>query len=649
MNIEQKVVASMQGLSVDAINKANGGHIGSAIDMCPIMFALIGKKLKFYKDDPKWISRDRLILSAGHASMSFYSMMHFMNLLSIEDIKNHKKMNSKTPSHPEIDAFDFVDASTGPLGQGIAMGVGMAIAEKKMSIKINKGNYKIIDNYTYVISGDGCLQEGVALEALQLAGTLKLNKFILIHDFNKIQLDSPTNITNNIDFIAYFKALNFNTIEVQEPTINLIEKAIDEAKNSDKPTYIMVHNTIAPHTPFENSPKGHSGTLTTEQTLQFKKNLGLENMEPFNYDEDVYTYCAQLWNKKKIDYDNWVASLANHKKDFPWIHSLFNETINNKTNYDFSKIALKQDNLAIRDYLNTFCEIVENYYPFLIGGSADLGSSTKIQFLDYFYNGGQKISYGVREFAMSAINNGINLYDGLKTIDATFLVFADYAKATLRLGSQMKLPAVHIYSHDSYQVGGDGKTHQPIEQLTMLRSIPNLLAIRPCDKYELYKALNFAYNQNEYQIAIIASRQNLKTFNKHPKGEISPAYFIDKNKDFDISILATGSEVELAHKVSLELKNNGVVSNVISVPILQNLINNDKLAKKLMLNKKPIFIIEASNDPLWYKLSKYNKVDGHFATDYGYSDDGQIVYEYMGFTVDNIINKINKFLKNKQK
>ncbi|MCE6090855.1 transketolase [Mycoplasmopsis agalactiae] len=644
MDINQKVIASMQAIALDSINNAGGGHIGSAIDICPIMYAVVAKHMKISSQESKWISRDRLILSAGHASMSFYSMMHFLGLLSLDELKHHKRHHFKTPSHPETDAFEFVDASTGPLGQGVAMGVGMAIAEKRMSLKINKGNTRVIDNYTYVIAGDGCLQEGVALEALQIASVMKLNKFILIHDYNKIQLDTKVSDVSNVDFLSYFKAIGFNVIEVNEATYLNVDKAITEAKKSDKPTYIMVHNIIAPFTPFENTTKGHHGILTSEQTLEFKKAIGLKNTIPFEYDKDVYEHCQLLMSNKENEYQNWLIELENHRKEFPWIHSLLLEAINNKTNYDFSNILIKQDDLAIRDYYKTFSEIVDFSYPFLIGGGADVGSSTKVKFADSVLDYGQRIDYGVREFAMTAINNGINLYGGLKTVDSTFLAFSDYAKGALRLGAIMKLPAVHLYSHDSYLVGDDGLTHQPIEQVTVLRSIPNLLVIRPCDKYELVMGLNYAYNNTNTQVVIIGTRQPIKTMHSTKFLDFTPASFVYENKAFDISILASGSEVELAYKTALELKNHRIKANVISVPVLQKLVDNDELAKELKLDQKPIFVLEASNDPLWYKLSKHNKIDGHFACDYGFSDKGNVVYEHMGFNVVNIISKIKSFL-----
>ncbi|MCA8839118.1 transketolase [Mycoplasmopsis bovis] len=644
MNINQKVVASMQAIALDSINNAGGGHIGSAIDICPIMYAVVAKHMKISADHPKWISRDRLILSAGHASMSFYSMMHFLGLLSLDEMKNHKRKHSKTPSHPETDAFDFVDASTGPLGQGIAMGVGMAIAEKKMSLKINKGNTKVIDNYTYVIAGDGCLQEGITHEALQIASVMKLNKFILIHDYNKIQLDTKVSDVSNVDLFAYFKALNFNVIEINEASYDNIDKVITEAKKSDRPTYIMVHNIIAPFTPFENTTKGHHGILNSEQTIEFKKAIGLENKAPFEYDSDVYEYGRTIMANKAKSYDEWLVELDNHKKQFPWIHSLLLETINNETNYDFSNILVKQDDLAIRDYFKAFSEIVDFSYPFLIGGGADVGSSTKVRFADSILDYGQRIDYGVREFAMTAINNGINLYGGLKTADSTFLAFSDYAKGALRLGGIMKLPAVHLYSHDSYLVGDDGPTHQPIEQVTVLRSIPNLIVIRPCDKYELVMGLNYAYNNTSTQVAIIGTRQPIKTMHSSKFSEFMAASLIYENKEFDISILSSGSEVELAYKTAVELKNLGIIANVISVPVLQKLVDNDELVIKLKLDKKPMFALEASNDSLWYKLSKYNKIDGHFASEYGFSDKGNVVYDSMGFNVNNIVDKVKQFL-----
>ncbi|UUD35419.1 transketolase [Mycoplasmopsis caviae] len=643
--IENKLIASMRGIALDSINKAKGGHIGMAIGAANITYSLLGKELKFSKTDPKWINRDRFVLSAGHGSMAYYSIMHFLGLLSKEDMQNHKTLHSKTPSHPELEYTSFVDASTGPLGQGVAMAVGMALSLKSLQNRFNRKKYDLIDHYIYALHGDGCIQEGVALEAIQFAGTNKLDRLILIHDYNNAQIDTRAQDVNNIDFVKYLEACNFATFIVKEDKPELILEAIKKAKASKKPSYIQVHTKIAKNTKFEDSPKGHHGLLKEEDTIEFKKKCGLASYAPFEYDSDVYDYGKELLTKKEEAYKEWVKLYEKYKKEFPNEADELEGLYNNKEKYDFSDITFSETNVATRNYFAPIMQKIDQQYKNIVGGSADLTSATKVGFSKNIVDGGKNIHYGIREFAMVAINNGIYLHSHLRTIDSTFLSFADYEKGALRLGSIMKIPSVHVFTHDSYQVGGDGPTHQPVEQLSMLRSIPNLKVIRPMDESEVKVAFNYALNQSEYQVAIIGCRQNVKSYNLHKENQLMPAYVIKAAKNHDISILASGSEVDLAEKVANKLVGAGVKAQVISVPLLQDLINDEKLIKSLNLDKKPMFVIEASNDTLWYKLSKYNKIDAMLADGYGYSADGFEVYKIKGFSLENAQKRILEFLK----
>ncbi|UUD36934.1 Transketolase [Mycoplasmopsis californica] len=641
MNLDKKVIASMQGIALDAINKAGQGHIGMAIGAAPITYTLFSKLLHINKNDPKWINRDRFVLSAGHGSMSMYSIMHFLGLLSVEDIKNHKKLYSKTPSHPEIDSQDFVDASTGPLGQGIAMGVGMALSQKYLQNRVNKPGLNVIDHNIYVLHGDGCVQEGVALEAIQLAGTLNLDKLILIHDFNDVQIDSRANEVNNIDLVSYFQAQNFATFVVTEPTPENIEAALEKAKNANKPSYVQIHTVIAANTPVENTSAGHNGILDPEKTLAFKAKLGLDNKEPFEYDEDVYVHAQKHWEEKEKTYSEWQKTFEEFKKSHPEDFEFLN-TLKEKTyKFDFSKVTFSETNVATRNYFSPIMKELENN-PYIIGGSADLAAATKIKFAKTISEGGKYIKYGIREHAMTAINNGIFLHSNLKTIDSTFLAFADYAKGALRLGALMEIPSVHVYTHDSYQVGGDGPTHQPFDQIPMLRAMANVKVIRPCDETEMKFGFDKALNQNKEKYAIIACRQGIKSFNLLK--EFKSAYVVKSTPKFDISLLASGSEVGLATEVADALAKENIKAQVVSVPLLQELVDNDKLAKELKLDKKPMFAIEATNDSMWFRLSKYNKIDAHLASTYGYSEDGGKVYALKGFSVENLVKKVKSFL-----
>ncbi|UVD81822.1 transketolase [Mycoplasma iguanae] len=645
INLEkhEALVSAMRGISLDAINHAKQGHLGMALGATNLIANLVGNVMKFTTKDPKWINRDRFVLSAGHGSLTIYSLYNFLGILNKEDLINHKILNSKTPSHPEMDKLEFVDASTGPLGQGIAMGVGMAIAQQYLAQKFNKKNYRIIDNHIFVVHGDGCIQEGVALEAIQLAGTLKLNKLILIHDYNAMQIDSSSAEVNNIDFQQYFKSQNFNVIIMENDNTQNFLAAIELAKKSDQPTYIQVRTEIAKGTAVANTPKGHNGILSPEATIQYKKALDFKTFEPFEYDESNYQYGAQIIKDKNQKYDQWKELFTEYSNHFPELANELLKLINNQLPLPSFDVSFAKSNLATRDYIPTIMEHIDQNAWNVLGGSADLKAACKVGWNLDFWQGGKNIKYGIREFAMTAINNGINLYSNFKTLDATFLVFSDYAKSALRLASLMELTNIHIYTHDSYQVGGDGPTHQPIEQITGLRSIPNFKVVRPCDESEMLLAFKKAFSSKKEQYAIIGCRQPLKSYNL-AKNNLEAAYHIIENDHFQLTLLASGSEVELAEKVLNILKSENILAQLISVPILNDLVNDEVLIKKLKIDQKPIFAIEASNDSMWYKLATYNKFNGHFSDTFGASADGQIVYELHGFEANQIAQKILKWL-----
>ncbi|TCG11566.1 transketolase family protein [Mycoplasma todarodis] len=642
--MKNKIINSMRSIALDSINRAGQGHIGMAIGSAPITYSIIGENLKFVKEDPKWMNRDKFVLSAGHASMSQYSIMHFMGLLSVEDMKNHKVYGSKTPSHPEIDMFDYVDATTGPLGQGVAMAVGMAISERYLSKKYNRTNLPIIDHNVFALHGDGCLQEGVALEAIQLAGTMQLDKLIIIQDYNAVQIDSRTEEVNNINIIDFFKSQKFDTFEVTDPTPENISNAIALAKLSDKPSFIQVHTVIAPGTPFENQSNGHNGTLSETQTAEFKRKWGLKNETPFEYDADVYESAEKLWEPKNAQYKAWNVLVEEYQIKYPDVYKELLDIYNDENHIDLSQVEFTESDVATRNYIAPIMEYLEKETANFIGGSADLKAATKVGFSKDVKDGGKNIKYGIREFAMGAINNGIHLASGLRTVDATFLTFADYMKPAMRLGSLMKIPSVHVFTHDSYQVGGDGPTHQPIDQIPMLRSMPNMTVIRPCDESEMKGAFQYALTAKNEQVSIIACRQPIKSFNTLKSNEFKSAYIIKDSVNFQATLLATGSEVELAVRVYEELKEEGINVRVISVPNLQGLVNDDELARALLLDRAPMLAIEASSDSYWFRLSKYNKINAHLAKDFGHSAPGDVIYEKHGFNSTNIKKMVKELI-----
>ncbi|NQZ29319.1 MAG: transketolase [Mycoplasmatales bacterium] len=642
--MKNKLINSMRSIALDSINKAGQGHIGMAIGSAPITYSIIGESLKFVKEDPKWINRDKFILSAGHASMSQYSILHFLGLLSIEDMKNHKIYGSKTPSHPEVDMLDYVDATTGPLGQGVAMAVGMAISQRYLATKYNKPNLPIMNHNIFALHGDGCLQEGVALEAIQLAGTMQLDKLIIIQDFNSVQIDSRTEEVNDINIIDFFKSQKFDTFEVTEPTADNISNAIQLAKKSKKPSFIQVHTTIAPGTPFENTSSGHNGILDKEETIKFKEKWGLKNKVPFAYDDDIYEFASKLWEPKNKKYAEWKEMMKEYKEKFPKEYKELNDIQKDEFKIDLSKVEIKESDVATRNYIAPIMEYLECQTFNFIGGSADLKAATKVGFSKDVKDGGKNIKYGIREFAMAAINNGIYLASGMRTVDATFLAFADYMKPAIRMGALMNIPSIHVFTHDSYQVGGDGPTHQPIDQIPMLRAIPNMTVIRPCDESEMRAAFQYALNTQKEQVAIIACRQPIKSFNSLKSSHLEAAYIIKDVENFQVTLLATGSEVELAIKTQKQLLQEGINARVISVPNLQRLVNDEKLVKKLLLDKAPMFAIEASSDSYWFRLSKYNKINAQLAKEFGHSAPGDVIYEKHGFNTQNIIKMVKELI-----
>ncbi|MBU4690116.1 transketolase [Mycoplasma sp. ES3157-GEN-MYC] len=650
MNKDKLLVSAMQGLALDTINKAKGGHSGMALGAAEITETLFTKHLNITNLNPKWVNRDKFLLSAGHGSVSIYTIMHYMGLLTLDDMKNYRNLNSKTPAHPETDAFEYVDASTGSLGQGIAMGVGMAIARDFLANKFNKPDFKLFDHSVYVLHGDGCLQEGIAHEAIQLAGTLQLDKFVLIHDFNKIQLDSEVKMVNNTDLMKYFEAMNFNVFRIDSSTEN-IDKIFNEIKQINGPTYIQIHTKIAQHTPNEGTVKGHSGVFDEQTTIEIKNKLKLDFTEPFKYDISNYEYAQSFWKNKNLRYGNWNKLVENYNTKYPELSIELDKLLKNKIQYDFSKINYTKANLSTREYTKQILNFIEQNYWSYIGGSADLTSSTNVGFQKDFTLGGHNLRYGIREHAMTAINNGINLTTNLKTFASTFLAFSDYAKGALRMASLMKLPAINIYSHDSYAIGSDGPSHQPIEQITMLRAIPNMKVLRPCDENEITWAFNYAMNQNDHQISIITSRQNLESFSSdiNTLNTTNCVRLINTLKGRSthfLTLLASGSEVMLANKAAKKLNSDlGINVRIFSVPFLQELTEKREIIQKLSIDKYPILAIEASNDCTWYKFAQYTELDVVLASNFGASADAKTVYEMNGFNIQNIVSRALKLLK----
>ena len=649
MNIENKAVNTLRMLSVDQIENANSGHPGLPLGAAPMAYALFKNHLVRDSKDLNWKNRDRFVLSAGHGSALLYSLFYLFDYgLSLDDLKNFRQLDSKTPGHPEYGHTRGVEATTGPLGQGIAMAVGMAIAEEKLAALYNKDDLKLVDHYTYALVGDGCLMEGISNEASSLAGTLKLDKLIVLYDSNKISIEGSTDLAFSENVCDRYKALGWDTFVVHDGNdLDEINAKIEEAKKSDKPALIEVKTKIGYGSPREDSAKAHGEPLGKEDRKSTREFFGLPD-EDFYVDEDVKAHfqkiveenTARVNEKKKIEeeyakkypkeYEDYLAAFNLEKKE------LLEDSYYDSFDKDMATRAISGEvlNKIAKDSIHIF------------GGSADLGPSNKTMLKgeEYFSADnrlGRNITFGVRENAMGAITNGILLHGGLRTYASTFLVFSDYLKPTIRLAALMNLPNVYIFTHDSIGVGEDGPTHQPIEHLAMLRSIPGIVVIRPADGRETAASLNLAFNSKNTPFVLALSRQNLPQLENSSRDIYRGAYIIKKEEgELEKIVIATGSEVSLALEAAEGLK--GV--RVVSMPSMEmfDAQSSDYKEEILPSNITKRISLEALSSFGWHKYIGMKGMAISIDT-FGASGKGAEVFERFGFTKENIRRKIQEF------
>lgn len=658
MDVKQKVINTIRVLSAEAIEKANSGHPGLPLGAAPAAFTLFNEHLKHNPKNPDWINRDRFILSAGHGSMLLYSLLNLYGYgLKIEDLENFRQFDSLTPGHPEYMHTKGVEASTGPLGQGIAMGVGMAIAERHLAALFNKDDNKLIDHMTYILCGDGCLQEGISNEASSLAGTLKLNKLVVLYDSNNITIEGDTEVAFTENVRARYEALGWNTLYVEDGNdIEAISKAIAEAKkSSDKPTLIEIKTKIGyGATGKEGTAGAHGAPLGAESLAALRKNLQYEE-EGFNVGQDVLDYmkekCEELDKYEEDWYKQLEAYKAKYKADYDKLMSFYDKEVSEEVLKAMTDIELKDDasRASSGKVLNKVSHVLEN----IIGGSADLGPSNKSVMNDekYFSSEcpeGRNIHFGVREHAMAAICNGILLHGGLRSYAATFLVFSDYMKPSIRLASLMNLPAIYILTHDSIGVGEDGPTHQPIEHLAMLRSIPNINVIRPADSREVIYAWQSALMSKETPTCLILSRQGLKLLDNSSEEALKGGYIVHKEaKDaIDAIIIATGSEVALSIEAAKDLEAKGKSIRVVSMPSQEIFLRQDKeyIEKVLPSNVKRRVSVEALSTMPW---GKFVGLEGTaIGIDrFGSSAPGKVLFEKYGITKEHVEEEVSKLIE----
>ena len=658
MDISNLSIATIRSLGIDTINKANSGHPGMVLGSAPALYTLFNKELNIYNKEENWINRDRFVLASGHASALLYSLLHLDGFdVTIDDLKNFRQLHSRTPGHPEIEMTHGVDASSGPLGQGIPMATGMAMAEKFLASQYNKENFDIIDHYTYVLCGDGDMQEGVTYEAASLAGHLSLGKLIVLYDANKVTLDGPLSMSFSENVKKRYEACNWQVIEVKDGNdIQEIHKAIKKGKKEQyKPTLIIVNTVIGFGSANQGTNKVHGAPLGKEDGKNTKLSYGFDQ-EEFYVPEEVYEDFKKSIKRGKSKFNKWNKLFKEYKNQYPQEAKQLEDAIDGKYTLDVEEIIKNYPaghNDATR---NTSLEIIQEVAkqnPTFLSGTADLASSTKTQIKgqnnfsveDY---SGRNLVFGIREFAMVAILNGMTLHKGVKVSAGGFLVFSDYFKAAVRMACLMKLPIILPLSHDSIAVGEDGPTHQPIEQFAMLRSIPNMHVIRPGDAVEMAAAWKLAIESKENPTALILTRQNVETMaGSSVEGVSKGAYIIGKEeKQCDAIIIASGSEVNLAMNAKTELLKKGIDVRVVSMPCQEIFDQQDKAYKQSVLpnDVRKRLSVEMASSFGWHK---YVGLDGIVMSidEFGRSAPANQVIESFGFTVDKVVENVEKLVK----
>lgn len=654
-------INTIRTLSIDAVQKANSGHPGMPLGCAPIVYHLYRNVIKHNPANPNWINRDRFILSAGHGSMLLYSILHLCGYdISLNDLKSFRQWGSKTPGHPEYKHTPGVEMTTGPLGQGFATAVGMAVARDYLAAIFNENGIKIFDHFIFCLCSDGDLMEGISHEAASFAGHQKLGKLIFFYDDNGITIDGQTNLAYSDDVEKRFLSYNWNVFRINDVN-NLVEldvitnKAIE---NSDKPVLIISKSIIGYGSPNkQNKSSSHGSPLGEEEVKLTKKNLNWAWEDDFYVPEEVRRHFEEVKINGSKSEKNWKKLLEIYSEQYPEKWNLLYQYLKNKIDYEWeNNLPNFVDSMATRQASGKVISELSKQIPFLIGGSADLSESNNtfvkdVGVFNLSNRSGKNIHFGVREHAMAAILNGIALHSNLIPFGGTFLIFSDYLKPSLRLAALMGVKVIYVFTHDSIGLGEDGPTHQPIEQLVSLRAIPNNILIRPCDANEVVEAWKFAIKHKAGPVSLILTRQKVKTLDRsklaHQQGLNFGAYILKDSNKIDLILLASGSEVELALNAADELEKKGFGIRVISFPSWEIFELQSEDYKKHILpdNIKKRIVIEAGRGIGW---EKYIGEKGIAITieSFGASAPDKILFEKFGFTVDNIVNKAIKLLYN---
>jgi transketolase len=662
--IDDLSVNTVRFLSIDMVQQANSGHPGLPLGASPMAYVLWSRFLRFNPVDPHWSNRDRFILSAGHGSALLYSLLHLFGYdLPLEEIKRFRQFGSKTPGHPESLVTPGVEVTTGPLGQGFANGVGVAIAEAYLAAQFNLPDYKLIDHYTYGIVSDGDLMEGIASEAASLAGHLKLGKLIYLYDDNKISLDGSTSLAFTEDVPTRFRAYGWQTLTVEDGNdLQAIEFAIQQAQeDTERPTLISVKTVIGYGSPQAGTSKVHGNPLGEENLSKTKKFFGEDSDKTFYISEEVKTYLSQQGKKGAALQEQWNKQLDEFTKAYPEKANLLKLCLSGKLPDAWDKdlpVFSINEAMATRQASGKALDALKKNMPWMIGGSADLASSNEtpkkeeLSFQSGHYQN-SNIWFGVREHAMGAILNGMASHSGLHVYGGTFLTFSDYMRGAIRVAALSEAPVTYIFTHDSIGLGEDGPTHQPVEHITALRTIPNLTVIRPGDANETVEAWRIAI-QLKGPVALILSRQKMPTLDRAkyaPAKNVERGAYIlrDSEDNSDIILIGTGSELQLAVEAQELLMKEGIKARVVSMPSWELFEKQSKAYKETVFPPavRTRLAIEAGVTLGWYK---YVTADGDVIgiDRFGESAPGDEVMKYFGFTVQNVYQRAKALLKKQE-
>lgn len=660
-NIDVMSVNAIRALAADTVQKANSGHPGLPLGAAPMAYELWAKHMKHNPKNPDWANRDRFILSGGHGSSLLYSLLHIFGYgdLSMDDMKSFRQWGSKTPGHPEYGHTVGVEATTGPLGAGMAMAVGMAMAEAHLAARFNKEGYPVVDHYTYVLGGDGCMMEGISYEAFSLAGTLKLGKLIVLYDSNKISIEGDTDIAFTENVQKRFESFGFQTLVVENGNdLEEIGRAIEAAKaDTTRPSMITVKTKIGYGCPAkEGTASAHGEPLGVDNVKALKENLGLDSGKEFFVPQEVYDNAADIVKANQAVEAKWNTMFDNYCKAYPEMKELWDKMHGKAAaqalmdEEDFWAVDDKAD--ATRNISGKIINKIKNYLPGFIGGSADLAPSNKTNMsqegdFSAFDYSGRNLHFGVRELAMAAIGNGMTLHGGLTPYVSTFFVFSDYVKPMARLSALMGVPLTYVFTHDSIGVGEDGPTHEPIEQLAMLRSLPNFTVYRPADTTETAAAWYYAVTSKNTPTALVLTRQNLPQLKGTSKEALKGGYIVEDCEKAvpDVILMASGSEVQLGIEAKAQLEKEGIAVRVVSMPSMDVFEQQSQEYKDSVLPKecRKRVAIEALSGFGW---GKYVGLDGAYVTmeSFGASAPAGTLFKEFGITTEHVLEVVKDIL-----